>query len=88
MPMTPDEVVKELEIHYQTNCMVGDIGVAIKSAISLLQDYQKLRGRMNDKDNFATNIRGYFNPNTNRENDLIIEVAKKCLTYLQQPTEH
>ena len=22
------------------------------------------------------------------ENDLIIEVAKKCLTYLQQPTEH
>ena len=41
--MTPDEVVKELEIHYQTNCMVGDIGVAIKTAITLIQDYTRMR---------------------------------------------
>jgi len=45
MTMTPDEVVKELEIHYQTNCMVGSIGVAVKSAITQIQDYQKLRER-------------------------------------------
>jgi hypothetical protein len=76
--MTPDEVVKELEIHYQTNCMVGDIGVAIKSAISFLQDYQKLRERMENIKSEKYNK--YF---------CVIDknILQAMVTYLQQPTE-
>jgi hypothetical protein len=46
--MTPDEVVKELEILNQlTNIeWYGKEREAIRSAISLLQDYQKLRERV------------------------------------------
>ena len=43
--MTPDEVVKELEALYKTgnNFLEADEPKALLSAISLIQDYQKLR---------------------------------------------
>jgi len=93
--MTPDEVVKELEIHYQTNCMVGDIGVAIKSAISSLQDYQKLRERVSvEKISQVTIdlVEDNFPKGECKERGKAIVLHAQMLiaivTYLQQPTEH
>ena len=46
--MTPDEVVKELEALYKTGSNFLEAGEpeALKIAISLIQDYQKLRERV------------------------------------------
>jgi hypothetical protein len=53
MPMTPDEVVSNLE---ELNCILADKQwvtekqhESVESAISLIQDYQKLRENCVDK---------------------------------------
>jgi DNA polymerase III delta prime subunit len=83
--MTPDEVVKELEILNQlTNIeWYGKEREAIRSAISLLQDYQKLRERIS-MENIAKILEGrnLFGGKMKEE------ASQAIVTYLQQPTEH
>jgi len=64
MPMTPDEVVKELEALYKTgnNFLEADEPEAIRTAISLIQDYQKLRERVS-VEKIEEIIRSYGNDN-------------------------
>jgi hypothetical protein len=96
--MTPDEVVKELEILNQlTNIeWYGKEREAIRSAISLLQDYQKLRERVNSIDlpvkelgKIVMFIRhSMFLPENDKLSELNKMIREAIVTYLQQPTEH
>uniref|UniRef100_A0A6M3LVJ7 Uncharacterized protein n=1 Tax=viral metagenome TaxID=1070528 RepID=A0A6M3LVJ7_9ZZZZ len=88
--MTPDEVVNKLPIQAVMDCLEAcylanehphPMGLALRQAISLLQDYQKLRERINAREIEAI-IQGVCDslgsPN---------ESAQAIVTYLQQPTE-
>ena len=97
MPMTPDEVVKVLEEYFdeanvggQPNKYLIRKQTALQSAISLLQDYQKLRERI-DTHKITCIIAGL--EFKDGEKDTIIyehykDTAQAIVTYLQQPTEH
>jgi hypothetical protein len=106
MTMTPDEVVKVLgEIFRQKREIEKyDTGIfanktkqeveALSFAISLIQNYQKLRERVN-VEKIDSLIRNYaFRHECNLGNEGIIleksicEIAQAIVTYLQQPTEH
>lgn len=89
--MTPDEVVSVIEkalkqvAHYNRmspsmhRTYQEDLEDAYKSAISLIQDYQKLRERVSvEKIEKALPRLQYANSN---------EVAQAIVTYLQQPSE-
>jgi hypothetical protein len=92
--MTPDEVVNVLkeikEYGLDPDCFSNaDKQQALSTAISLLQDYQKLRERVSKPKILVDLIlcENIYNP------DLTISVnpeqlADKIVTYLQQPTEH
>ena len=75
--MTPDEVVKVLETHYIVHDK--EYNDALKLAISFLQDYQKLREKI-DSRGFYDFVWDRCEADDNR--------AEAILTYLQQPTEH
>ena len=94
-PMTPDEVVKVLKdrlsgINYDT-CpnMCGLKGnQALQSAISLIQDYQKLRERVSvEKIDKVINYFGICQEFGSEPEDTK-NIAQSIVTYLQQPTEH
>ena len=106
--MTPDEVVKILEnMLTEIACKqapkierletpIYDVDFklqALQSAISILQDYQKLRERVS-VEKIDSLIRNYaFRHECNLGNEGIIleknicEIAQAIVTYLQQPTE-
>jgi hypothetical protein len=113
--MTPDEVVKILEnMLTEIACKqapkierletpIYDVDFklqALQSAISLLQDYQKLREKIKDKDNrlWAIIRCNACNGTTDCENSpecpenydgcIADDILKEMQTYLQQPTEH
>ena len=85
--MTPDEVVKELEILNQlTNIeWYGKEREAIQTATSLIQDYQKLRERI-DVGKIARVLQDC--DRTRGQDALHYQQADAIITYLQQPTEH
>ena len=98
--MTPDEVVKELqkELEYQRalldprsedmNKGSEKLAQAIQSAISLIQDYQKLRERVS-VEGVENIIYDKGNWETLYASDIDVKnIAKQIVTYLQQPTEH
>jgi superfamily II RNA helicase len=101
MPMTPDEVVKNLEMFKEqierasesrkVNGEYEETYQALQSAISLLQDYQKLRERVS-----VEKILKIIEDNLECKDDDVIGChingknasAQAIITYLQQPTEH
>ena len=90
MPMTPDEVVKVLNerlciVHTTTDV---EYSIALSSAITLIQDYQKLRERVS-VEKIDSLIRNYaFRHECNLGNEGIIleksicEIAQAIVTYL------
>jgi len=98
MTMTPDEVVSNLT-EYGTIKALSSV-VMLQSAITLLQDYQKLREKIKDKDNrlWAIIRCNACNGTTDCENSpecpenydgcIADDILKEMQTYLQQPTEH
>ncbi len=78
--MTPDEVVGSLQGIFSYGLSIKQTQ-ALQSAISLIQDYQKLRERI-DKGKIKTMI-GYVGSEYDQE-----MTAEQIVTYLQQPTEH
>jgi hypothetical protein len=98
MPMTPDEVVntlKEMQKNLFDAQALTPIGTrnlqSISSAISLLQDYQKLRERVSvenvmliiKSDELSDCFKFEENKYKYRQ-----RLAQAIITYLQQPTEH
>jgi hypothetical protein len=90
-PMTPDEVVKVLEEDLRRNNLAiqnwykpeyfnKNRGQALSSAITQIQDYQKLRGKV-DKERIES-ILIYMHDMPKEK------IAQSIVTYLQQPTEH
>jgi len=93
--MTPDEVVKVLENENKKlrevsdmlaeDCTGSELYKAIKSTISLIQDYQKLRERVSVEKilditkTCKTSLSGLRT---------LEDIAQAIVTYLQQPTEH
>jgi len=81
--MIPDEVVKvlkkDLELMKRHHYQDDDIVKAEEIAISFIQDYQKLRERMENIKSGKYNK--YF---------CVIDknILQAMVTYLQQPTEH
>ena len=97
MPMTPDEVVKEMQKRLSEaekqraeygypNKEVNKFIEIQKQAISLLQDYQKLRERIH-QGKFAQILHQVFTEKVYNEK-LFEAQGKAIVTYLQQPTEH
>jgi hypothetical protein len=102
-PMTPDEVVKELQKRLNTQEILNkpdkDLVLLYKSTLSLIQDYQKLREKIEDKDNrlWAIIRCNACNGTTDCENSpecpenydgcIADDILKEMQTYLQQPTE-
>jgi len=85
--MTPDEVVNVLkeikEYGLDPDCFSNaDKQQALSTAISLLQDYQKLREKLNI-DKIVANVPFYQNIMPVERQ----EIVKQIVTYLQQPTE-
>jgi hypothetical protein len=87
MPMTPDEVVdtlKEMQKNLFDAQALTPIGTrnlqALTTAITLIKDYQKLRGRISVEE---------IKKELDDEHIHIINtnLAKRIVTYLQQPTE-
>ena len=112
MPMTPDEVVKEMQKRLSEaekqraeygypNKEVNKFIEIQKQAISLLQDYQKLRERI-DVDELSFLIYKYetglgeelaranWTAKHFQDKSKInsTPLAEQIVTYLQQPTEH
>ncbi len=95
--MTPDEVVKNtltnaqelgLIAIFHSDILSPEEKLALKTAISLLQDYQKLRERIDVKE-----IRDLLlDQNPIQEWESLSQhktrLAQSIITYLQQPTEH
>jgi hypothetical protein len=90
--MTPDEVVKELKLSIEKDCACRAC-MTIPFAISLLQDYQKLRERVSvekikkllNKNELWVDVGfdiGYATPLVSKD------LSQAIVTYLQQPTEH
>jgi len=100
--MTPDEVVKVLgEIFRQKREIEKyDTGIfanktkqeveALSFAISLIQDYQKLRGKVDKLElvKVADKSLGYNGLGTKMTPKEIDKMFQAIVTYLQQPTEH
>ncbi len=86
--MTPDEVVKELKRSIEKYCSCKTCTI-IPSAIAFIQDYQKLRGKIDVEKianilyNADKNISGVTEP----KQEYMID-AQIIVKYLQQPTEH
>lgn len=93
-PMTPDEVVKVLEEIIKYPKQVGDSDTpALQSAITLIQDYQKLREKISvEKIEEKLKIAIWYElPYQEREKNMSSAnkyLAQSIVTYLQQPTEH
>ncbi len=92
--MTPDEVVKELTERLEWNTKHPEISIdretkAVESAISIIQDYQKLREKI-DVNKIGNIIRENLGTHKNFETWLIEKdnISQSIVTYLQQPTEH
>jgi hypothetical protein len=92
--MTPDEVVKVLSnLQSQisdlvTSTKAEECEQSLSSAISLIQDYQKLRERVSVEkiekicfDHISIGTSEYYKM-------LPVNLAEAIVTYLQQPTEH
>lgn len=78
--MSPDEVVKKLgDMSSESNHNEFNV---LASAISLLQDYQKLRERVS-VEKIVANVPFYQNIMPVERQ----EIVKQIVTYLQQPTE-
>jgi len=104
--MTPDEVVKKLDDFKQAPAhfalLVGnewtdwkaEIIPALSSAISIIQDYQKLREKINvEKIAIALYQADYVpckwkDSASSDDKWLYRNTGKAIVTYLQQPTEH
>lgn len=99
--MTPDEVVialkKDLRLckaigictHLPDKTMSDKIQ-ALTFAISLIQDYQKLRGKVDKLEliKIADKSLGYNGLGTKMTPKEIDKMFSAIVTYLQQPTEH
>ena len=91
--MTPDEVVKVLEEIIKYPKQVGDSDTpALQFAITLLQDYQKLRERVSVEKIAMEIEKARWNHNVEIVNGKATNTASKnyaqaIVTYLQQPTE-
>ncbi len=86
--MTPDEVVKVLE-ELSTKYLIPNSKQreALQSAIFLLQDYQKLRERVNKEQLWGFLI-SIWNVNKKFYDAADLDdLAEQIVTYLQQPTE-
>ena len=93
--MTPDEVISNAQklgliAIFHSDILSPEEKLALKSAITLLQDYQKLRERI-DTHKITCIISGL--EFKDGEKDTIIydhykDTAQAIVTYLQQPTEH
>ena len=94
--MTPDEVVKVLQgkinilksfyLKFDKSSqkdLDAELITALQSAISILQDYQKLRERVS-VEKIVANVPFYQNIMPVERQ----EIVKQIVTYLQQPTEH
>jgi hypothetical protein len=111
MPMTPDEVVKILEnMLTEIACKqapkierletpIYDVDFkleSLSSAITIIQDYQKLRERVSGIDlpvkelgKIVMFIRhSMFLPENDKLSELNKMIREAIVTYLQQPTEH
>jgi hypothetical protein len=107
--MTQDEVVKKQEIQWLRSCFksydvdedgLGKIADAIIGMRKEIQDYQKLREKIKDKDNRLWGIIrcNACNGTTDCENSpecpenydgcIADDILKEMQAYLQQPTEH
>ena len=90
MTMTPDEVVNVLkgikEYGLDPDCFSNaDKQQALSTAISLIQDYQKLREKIH-QGKFAQILHQVFTEKV--YNEKLFEAQGKALaSYLQQPTE-
>ncbi len=99
--MTPDEVVKVLEELKNAGCGNNYDGSpcrvrskeeieALSSAITFIQDYQKLRGKVDKLElvKVADKSLGYNGLGTKMTPKEIDKMFSAIVTYLQQPTEH
>ena len=87
-PMTPDEVVKVLKLMTKGHGAT-DFGEALQCAVTLLQDYQKLREKIDEgKIEAVVNSAILFDANIKPIHKLTNSIVTALVTYLQQPTEH
>ncbi len=92
--MTPDEVVENLEeikaYRLEHSPAYLDYYNALSSAISFIQDYQKLREKLT-VENIDTEISvvlADYALNGQGSRNLTNDLSQAIVTYLQQPTEH
>lgn len=88
--MATDEVVKKLKALDRNYLMTDDLKEALQSAISLIQDYQKLRGLI-DKAQVKleqARILSVKEPMQLSDRINLNGIIREAQSYLQQPTEH
>ena len=90
--MTPDEVVDKISTLSEAGIIDEDERSALKTAISIIQDYQKLRGKI-DKHSIARILYNSDGDDVPWKNNDVCWVdceaqSQAIITYLQQPTEH
>jgi hypothetical protein len=85
MPMTPDEVVKELKEMPKNNIFDDVEKEVIQSAISLISDYQKLRGKVDKLEliKIADKSLGYNGLGTKMTPKEIDKMFSAIVTYLE-----
>ena len=94
MTMIPDEVVKNLQDLLKDDWDLmrwKEAELAFRTAISLIQDYQKLRERI-DEGKITEVVRKTKYVGMVKHYELVPDwcksIAQAIVTYLQQPTEH